>query len=169
MGKKLKKEYRFYKKRPKRKRGVNLSGILITLLGIFVFVYGFSFVKRLGQKEIKTEIEPKDIRIQILNGSGIKGACRKVSEFLNENRSKNLVFYVVNEVDFSDSFVFQTILLDRSGNKELIGQIAEILGLKKNNVFFKPLKDNFLDLDATLVLGSDFKKILKKAEGKMEN
>ena len=164
MGKKLKKEYRFYKKRTKRKRGLSFSGILITLLGIFVFVYGFSFVKRLGQKEIKEKIEPKDIRIQVLNGSGIKGGCRKVSEFLNENKSEYFIFYVVNEVDFSDSFVSQTILLDRSGNKELIGKIAKILGMKKGNVLFKPLKDNYLDLDATLVLGADFKKILKKRE-----
>ncbi len=161
MSKKLKKEYRFYKKSSKKRRESSFSGILITLLAIFVFVYGFSFVKKMGQKETSEKTEPKNIKIQVLNGSGIKGASKEVSEFLNENKSNNFVFYVVDEGDFSDSFVSQNILLDRTGNRELIDQIASILGVKKNNVFFKPLKDNYLALDATLVLGPDFKKILK--------
>jgi len=162
MGKKIKKRYKFYRKKSRREKESSLPGILITFLAIFVLVYGFSFVKRLGQKEIEEIIDPKDIRIQILNGSGIKGVSGEAAGILDQKESKNFIFYVVDEGDFSDSFVSQTILLDRTGNEELIEEIAKTLGIKKSNVLFKPLRDNYLDLDATLVLGPDFKSYLEK-------
>ncbi|KPL03880.1 MAG: hypothetical protein AMJ90_02935 [candidate division Zixibacteria bacterium SM23_73_2] len=162
MGKKLKKEYRFYRRKPEREKESGFYGILIILLAIFVFVYGFSFVKRVGQKEKNSNIEPRGVRVQVIDGSGTHGACGDVSSFLKERKTKNFIFYVVDKFDLPDSLVTRTILLDRGGKPKLMGEIADFLGIQKKRVIYKPLKDNYRDLDFTLVLGADVENILEK-------
>ena len=43
-----------------------------------------------------------------------------------------------------------------------MGEIDDFLGIQKKRVIYKPLKDNYRDLDFTLVLGADVENILEK-------
>ena len=130
--------------------------------GILVLIYTLSFLQRLSQTKAEVVYQPSVVRIEILNGSGTKGAGYIVKNFLTKNQFKNIVFDVVFVGDYSDSLVGQNMLLDRGGDEKTIKTISQTLRIDKKNVVFKPLKDNYLDVDATLVLGPDFNKLLKK-------
>ncbi len=67
-----------------------------------------------------------------------------------------LVFDVLEVGDFGDSAVAHTLVLDRKGESKIPYEVADVLGIKRDNVLFKKLEDNYLDLDVSIVLGTDY-------------
>jgi hypothetical protein len=162
MFKKKKKEHKYYRKPKTKKTGSKILSLLVIFTGILVLIYTLSFLQRLSQTKAEVVYQPSIVRIEILNGSGVKGAGESVKNFLVKNKFKNIIFDVVFVGDFLDSLVGQNMLLDRSGDEKTVKKISKTLKIDKKNVVYKPLKDNYLDVKATLVLGPDFKKILMK-------
>jgi len=162
MFKKKKKIHKYYRKPKTKKTGSKILSLLVIFTGILVLIYTLSFLQRLSQTKAEVVYQPSIVRIEILNGSGVKGAGESVKNFLVKNKFKNIIFDVVFVGDFLDSLVGQNMLLDRSGDEKTVKKISKTLKIDKKNVVYKPLKDNYLDVKATLVLGPDFKKMLMK-------
>ena len=86
-------------------------------------------------------------RIEILNGTEIKGLAKRVKSALNEKRIKVLSTDNAWSLDHEN-----TVIIDRSGNPEYAYKIAEVLGTKN----IKHIIDKEVGLDTTILLGEDF-------------
>jgi len=79
----------------------------------------------------------------------------------------NVRFDVIEEDNFKTFEVSETIILtrDERATDDAV-QLAEALGVKRENVIYQGLQDNFLGIDLTIVVGSDFKQIAERAGAK---
>lgn len=92
----------------------------------------------------------RTIRVEVLNGAGVDGIARRMTDFL---RRKGF-----DVIDFgnAESFGFyETVLLDRSGDQAAAGRVARAVNTE--NILVQ--KNPFLALDVTLILGRDYRKL----------
>ena len=90
----------------------------------------------------------KDVRVQVLNGCGIKGVGGDVANAL---RMKG---YDVVEVGNTDAFGFsESIVIDRVGKGGRAREIAVALGV--DNVIMQRVEA--LQYEATVIVGRDFR------------
>ncbi|MEX2583138.1 MAG: LytR C-terminal domain-containing protein [Gemmatimonadota bacterium] len=87
------------------------------------------------------------IRVEVLNGAGIAGLARSVTESLRAD-GFDVVYYGNAGSLARDS----TTILDRSGNEEAIDAVARALEIDRVETAI----DTTLYLEATIVLGSDW-------------
>ncbi|MCJ7507645.1 MAG: LytR C-terminal domain-containing protein [candidate division Zixibacteria bacterium] len=152
----------FYKRREKRKSR-EVKDWIIILLTLIVVVYALSLASHLTLNKAQgsgTE-EPTYLRVQILNGCKQSGLAEKIRDQLISRRWEEFAFDVVDVGNFGDSTISQTLILDRKGQDKRAFEVADILGIKKENVFLKRLEDNYLDIDLSIVLGADYSQIFK--------
>lgn len=90
-------------------------------------------------------------RVEVLNGAGDRGAAREVADYLR-GRGFDVVYFG-NARHFEHA---ATRVLDRSGREEAASEVARALGLEGVAVELEPE----LYLDATVVLGSDWREML---------
>jgi hypothetical protein len=88
-------------------------------------------------------------RTEVLNGTEINGLAKRGKSALNDKRVKVLSVENSWSADFTE-----TIVLDRSGNTQISGKVAEALGSVPR--YFALRKE--LGLDVTTILGADFEK-----------
>ncbi|MDI6809147.1 MAG: LytR C-terminal domain-containing protein [Candidatus Eisenbacteria bacterium] len=111
--------------RGKRGGGNRATGIL-TLLSLLAVV---AFVVSVGARVVN-RYEPgftelKDIRVQVLNGSGEEGAASRTAELLTE------AGYSVTEVKNADRYDYKGILIvDRTGDRKKANDVARFLGVE---------------------------------------
>lgn len=100
---------------------------------------------------------PRDVRVavEVLNGAGDAGAARWVTEALRDAGFDVKTFG--NAAEFEHE---HTIVLDRSGRKGAARAVADALGVSE--VRSEPRPD--LYLDATIILGKDWRDRLSKLE-----
>ena len=146
------------------RRILPLREFFIIFLSLVVVIYGFSFVKRLTQNKAEGMPKLATLRVQVLNGCGINKAAARVAEKLREYNlsSENLIFDVIDQRNFKDSLVTQTLIVDRVGNPKIAEQVADLLGIDRSNIIMDILKDNYLDLNLSLILGKDYQKLFFK-------
>ncbi|MQA90781.1 MAG: hypothetical protein GEU90_11170 [Gemmatimonas sp.] len=87
------------------------------------------------------------IRVEVLNGAGINGLARSVTERLRAE-GFDVVYYGNADSERRDS----TTILDRAGNDPAVRAVAAALGIGRIEVAI----DTTLYLEATVVLGSDW-------------
>jgi len=151
---------KFYKKGKARKgSGSKSLSLFIFVLGLVVLAYTFSFVKRLTQVEAVGGPEPVSVRMNVLNGCGVPGAARDVQKYLLENQFEGMVFDVIEVGNFDDTSLSHTLLWDRAGDEEMAFKIAQSLGIEKDKVSYQHLKNNYLDIKVSLILGADYQEI----------
>ena len=142
----------------------------ISIAGILLLGFIFSFSKNISHKGIpvdvvfpETEKEPrlaievyeqnpiKDIKVEVLNGCGIKGIAAKASDFLRKQQVD------VVRSDNADKYDYlKTTIIGRNENFESLKIVAESLGLSvenKTNIKHEP--DESLGVDVTVILGKD--------------
>jgi hypothetical protein len=102
--------------------------------------------------ETKLPAVARRIQVEVLNGCGIKGLAEKLTDYLREQNID-----VVSRGNYSSFTVKRTMIFDRIDNNERTGELAAVLGIDEEQVQVK--KDNNLQLDATIVLGADYKKL----------
>lgn len=95
-------------------------------------------------------------KVEVLNGTGERGAAATVGEILRE-RGFDVV--AVDNADHYDHEV--THVLDRTGRPETARVVAEGLGV--DSVASAPDPDLFLD--ATVILGADWRERIRRASG----
>ncbi len=97
------------------------------------------------------------IRLQVLNGCGVKGLARLITPGL---RAKG---FDVREVRNAGHFRYKkSEVLDRSGTKKWGSAVADSLGIDAERVTDAEL-GNLVDIDVTLIVGADYVELdLKK-------
>lgn len=100
-------------------------------------------------------VRPEErVRVEVLNGAGDPGAAERAAGWL---RAKGFdVVYFGNAEDFDHQ---ETVVVDRSGEREGADRVARTLGLDSATV--DPRPDLFLE--ATVILGSDWRSRLSDA------
>lgn len=132
----------------------------IAFLGLVTILFILSSVRRLTQTQAEGSLRTTPLRIQVLNASGLE-LDPKVIRLLEEKTLGTYYFMVVEQKNFPDSPIKETLLLDRTGEKKLARQVGERLGLKKDNIVSRRLENNYLNITYTLILGQDYQKLFK--------
>ena len=130
-------------------------GFLSLLLGVLLFalatrvIYPRVYNQRSGEQ---SRLIGKVIQIEVLNGCGVPGLAINFTDALRKNG-----FDVVESGNFETFDISETMIIDRDGNLENARRVAEVLGVDQKNIIQEISPDYFLD--ATVVIGSDYKKL----------
>ena len=95
---------------------------------------------------------PQKIQVEVLNGCGVNGLARRAMRLL-----RKAGFDVVNTDNYRTQNVQHSFIIDRTGNTERAKKLAKALGIPESRI--RTEKDLSLALDATLVLGKDYKQL----------
>lgn len=109
-------------------------------------------VRQVRQNLASSEMVRSDalvIRVEILNGTNVSGLARRTKELY-----ESYGFDVVSFGNAESSDVEETAILDRVGDPEIAGRVAEIIGA--NRIRTKIEEGVEYSVDATIVLGKDF-------------
>ena len=103
-------------------------------------------------KELYSVDPIKDIKVEILNGCGIKGIAARTSEYL---RSKYRIDVVRS--DNADRYDYsKTIIIGRNEDLNKILSVSEAFGLSINNSdHIQHVPDETLGVDVTIIVGKD--------------
>ena len=94
----------------------------------------------------------RHLQVEVLNGCGTPGLAKQITLFLRQKEVD-----VVSQGNYLNFNVRKTMILDRTDNPERARQLADVLGVSTQQIQVK--KDSNLQLDATLVLGADYKSL----------
>lgn len=106
------------------------------------------------------------LRMQVLNGCGAPGVAGRFAKYLLDAGKPDFAIDVIDERNFSSTKQEKTILIARRAGSPVAERLAMKLGLPLEQVAYKELEDNFLDIDYSLVVGSDYDKYLSRSVGK---
>ncbi len=95
---------------------------------------------------------PRKTQVEVLNGCGVDKIASRTTKFLRKHNID-----VVSMGNYSRFDVKTTFILNRSGKNDKVSEVAKVLGIPATQIQLK--KDLSLQLDATIVLGSDYKKL----------
>jgi hypothetical protein len=159
------------KKRPKKGRRKKAKGgwssRIVTLLSFILFFAVLSLIiSTLLRWIIPREVDPvfgrNVIRVEVLNGCGEYGVAERVTDWLREEGFD--IVYFGN----ADSFEYEkSLLIDRSGRPEFVGEVATVLGCDNIERKFKGM----LLLDVTVIVGKDWRvlRLEETGEGRWES
>jgi hypothetical protein len=97
------------------------------------------------------------VRLQVVNGSGVKGLTRKAAKGLSDYADYALEVQVVDVVDFDLRELPRSFVISREQDKTAAALLAKKLGLDPSEVVYRPLEHNSRQVSATLVVGEDYK------------
>ena len=100
------------------------------------------------------QTDPKNVRISVLNGCGIPGLAAKWKDKLRD------LNFDVRETGNSRIEYDKTIILSRSEDMTYANYLAQTIGISNENVLMQLNKD-LVDIDLTIIVGSDYKKFDK--------
>ena len=107
-------------KKSKRPRPVVITAIITGVLGIFTVAYIFSFFRQVTV-ESDSKLPESVVRVQVLNGCGVKGLAEKVGDYLRGIEEEEIAFDVV-EVKNAPTFGFnRTLAVSRNVQKKTGG------------------------------------------------
>ena len=92
----------------------------------------------------------RKIQVEVLNGCGVEGIASRMTDYLRRQGID-----VVDNRNYRHFNVKKSFILNRSGNEERAKKVARLIGLPLKQI--RPEKNENLQLDATIVLGSDYK------------
>lgn len=119
-----------------------------------------------GQKSQEQVLAPVSLRMQVLNGCGKAGVAGRCTKFLLDAGKPDFTIDVIDERNFTSFDQEKTMLISRRAGSPVAERLAIKLGLSPEQVTYKELEDNFLDIDYSLVVGSDYEKFLARVPGK---
>ena len=143
----------------------------ISIAGIVLLGFIFSFSRNVSHGGIPIDVvfadlekEPrlaidvyeqnpiKDIKVEVLNGCGVAALASKTTEFL---QSKNID---VIKSDNADHHNYRnTLIIQRNEKYNSLKKIVETFGIYlTDSTRIKILPDESLDVDVTVILGSDY-------------
>jgi hypothetical protein len=143
------------KKKSLRDRGLEL-GILFLFLVLVLFFYSIVYQRWLNPApEAPLPVEQKVVKVEVLNGCGVAGLAKQVTDFLR------LKGFDVVDMGNAENFEFpETLVVDRVGDIASAWRVARAMGV--NTVIQQ--KDEDLLLDVTLILGRDYHQLVPLKE-----
>jgi hypothetical protein len=161
------------KERIKQSKSPGVTGWAIIFLSVFIVVFVLSMVLTTSEVSV-SETSPSIIRLQLLNGCGVNGAAEQVAKAFMESQSIALF----DVIDKSNAEVYnfkKTLVIDRKGSGTGSGgfsgsasHVAQLLNIDPDQLLIQKLSDNLLDIDVTIIIGTDYKQILKKLTDEVE-
>lgn len=145
-------------KRARKKKPLRFLELGILFLFVVVVAYVASFTVQIT-KGYSSDKETTEyyLNLQVLNGCGEKGLANQLANKIEMAVAKPLAVRVIDTDNFDNFGVEKTFVIAR---KE--GPAAELLtqqlGLEQA-VTFREIEDNYLDIGATLVLGTDYRTV----------
>ncbi len=149
------------KKRNNEPGVTNLAlNITIFVLSAIVIYLSFIFITNLiGDKSEQTGkireekyVPAGIIQAEVLNGCGVSGLADIFKDYL---RAKKID--VVSTGNYQNFDVLNTFIIDRIGDRKKALYVAELLGVKPENVITRINRDYFLDM--SIVIGKDYLKL----------
>jgi|SRR5699024_2363878 len=139
--------------------GLNAAiGFLSLLLALLVF----GLFTRIVYPKIENKRTQKDqqlisdvIQLEVLNGSGVPGLADRATSTLRKNG-----FDVVKTGNFKNFDMTKSVVIARTNNTDNAEQVAKALGIISENILIEASDDFYLD--ATVVIGSDYKSLTFK-------
>ncbi|MCU7497410.1 MAG: LytR C-terminal domain-containing protein [Ignavibacteria bacterium] len=132
--------------------------VFIFLLGAVILYMAYAIVAKMLHSESTTELAAKSqspsviIQAEVLNGCGIGGVGDRFTDFLRNNKVD-----VVNVSNYGSFDMDKTLVIDRTGNMANAKKIAEILGIKPENVI-QQINDEYF-VDVSVVIGRDYSQL----------
>jgi hypothetical protein len=164
-------------KAAKPKTGSRIIDFLLIVISLTVLVFIASFALKYTQGE-SAPAAPKgqtpqsqaavsiSLRMQVLNGCGAPGVADRFAKYLLDAGKPDFAIDVIDERNFDSFKQEKTTLIARRAGSPIAERLAMKLGLSPEQVTYKELEDNFLDIDYSLVVGSDYDKYLSRPLGK---
>lgn len=141
----------------KLNRTIELS---IGLVLFIVIVYIASVTIKITSGISKTIDSPKhQIRLQVLNGCGVRGAAGKVADRMGGYVDGEIEVMIVDTDNFDLTEIPGSFLISRIKDKKAAELLAKKLGLDPDKIEYRPMENNFRHVSVTLVLGMDFEQI----------
>ncbi len=125
------------------KNFVWIASIILFLLTVFIFIF------------LIYEKDEHILRIEILNVTDDRKALDIFTKMLRKKQFE--IIYTQNIND--ESLEFTGIVDRKDKHMRFAKNVAR--NLKCNNIFFSP--DTTLNIDVTIIIGDDYKKILKRS------
>jgi len=121
--------------------------LFVLLIGAFLWFRGGSGPSSYGEASDK-------IKVEVLNGCGVNGLARRVSDFLRTEG-----FDVVNgNGGNAESFGFvESIVVDRVGDISKAEKVAKVLGV--GNCLRQVDMDPYRIEEVTVIIGRDYRKL----------
>lgn len=130
-----------------------LSVAILTLLGSMLFNPGRSY---------RAQSPTGTVTVQVLNGCGVRGAAESLAEALLPGDG-SLMYDIIEKADAKIGAFNRTVIVDRRGSTSSAGRlsdealmVADRLGIDSEDVILLRLEDNILDIDVTVIAGSDY-------------
>ncbi len=113
--------------------------------------------KKFNEFKYKKSVSSKGdyITIELLNGSGINGAGKKIAVYLRSRKFDVLFIDNAKNQDY-----VETVIYDRIGKIQEAEKVGDLLGT--DNVFTRRTSDSYVDI--TVILGKDIEKLLKELD-----
>ena len=144
-----------YRQRFKVKPAPMLEALMVILFGC-VLIYSYSFAKKIVFAETTQSSGPAQlVRVQVLNGCGVPGMAGTFADKLRLASNRDFEFVVVDQGNFATFDVTETLILDRGASMDAALEIASLYGLPRDRVMQQSLTDNILDIEVSILLGSD--------------
>jgi len=144
------------KNSPGKISNIFLNVIIVLLTGLIIFMSYSLFTKittlASGDDEEDENKLPGIIQLEVMNGCGITGVAEKFTNYLRQNN-----FDVVQVGNYKSFSIDNTLVVDRTGNKNNALRVAEVLGIDSKNVIQQINNDYFLDV--SLIIGKDFNRL----------
>jgi hypothetical protein len=143
-------------KRSKKKKPLRALEISIAVLFVIVVAYVASFTVQITNGYSKSS-EPATmfINVQLLNGCGEKGLANRLANLVEKAVEKPLAIRIIDTDNFDNFGLEKTFIISRQENLEAAKQLADQIGIEQE-VIYKPIENNYLDIGATVVLGLDY-------------
>ena len=136
-------------------------------MGIFILLclngmYIYSLIERIHRNLERPQREDAEfpsqavdtasiIKVEVLNGAGVSGIAQRVTDYLRKEG-----FDVINYGNAESFSFYETIVLDRIGNRHRAQRVAQAVGAGT----VVEQKNPFLALDVTMILCRDFKTLI---------
>mgnify|MGYP005729863879 CR=1 FL=1 len=103
-------------------------------------------------KELYSTDPIKNIKVEVLNGCGIKGIAAKTSEFLRTKHRFDVIKY-----DNADKYNYsKTIIIGRNEDLDKILSVSKAFDISISNTsHIKHIPDEKLGVDVTIIIGKD--------------
>ena len=154
----------------KKKKNSRLLELAIVAIFALVAIYAASFAIRITHGLSKTIETPEHIlRLQILNGCGIDGAANQAAETISGITEIPLEVKIIDVDNFKAYDIKKTFIISRDEDLTAAELLVKQLGLDQDEVEYSLMENNYRNINATLVLGSDYKVIFCTSQKNKEN
>jgi hypothetical protein len=149
-----------------------INRVLEVVIGtafVVVLIYVISVTVKVTKGVSKTiETPGHAIRLQVLNGCGVRGLATKTADGLSGYRDSDIEIMVVDTDNFSVREVPRSFLISRDEDKTAAAILAQKLGLDVSEIVYRTLENNYRHVSVTLVLGKDHEDLRLTLESEKE-